>query len=176
MQRNIHGGGAQTVINGLRFENNTRLDDALLNVPGYEIFEHDVYFNGEFVAKLGKGHDLYRNFLTPKGIDYKTILSRKLLPDEAIYVPRITTMFIIEKKFQASEGSVDEKLQTSGFKKRQYTRLFKDLGYRVEYVYVLNDFFQHPKYRDVLDYISEVNSHYFFEEIPLRFLGLPFED
>ena len=42
----------------------------------------------------------------------------------------------------------------------------------VEYVYILNDWFNDPVYRDVLDYIKSVGCHYFFSELPLEFLGL----
>jgi len=45
-------------------------------------------------------------------------------------------------KFQKVAGSVDEKLQTCGFKKRQYTELLKPLDINVEYIYILNDWFQ----------------------------------
>ena len=43
----------------------------------------------------------------------------------------------------------------------------------VEYVYVLNDWFKDPSYKDVLDYINSVNCHYKFNELPLAWLGLP---
>ena len=43
----------------------------------------------------------------------------------------------------------------------------------VEYMYLLNDWFQKPEYKDVLDYILSVNCHYFFDNIPLENLGLP---
>jgi hypothetical protein len=44
---------------------------------------------------------------------------------------------------------------------------------KVEYVYVLNDLFKNPSYKDVLDYINSVNCHYKFNELPLAWLGLP---
>jgi hypothetical protein len=43
----------------------------------------------------------------------------------------------------------------------------------VEYVYVLNDWFKDPCYRDVLAYIQSVNCHYKFGSLPLAWLGLP---
>ena len=83
------------------------------------------------------------------------------------------TLFIIEIKFQQVSGSVDEKLQTCDFKRKQYSKLVRDLGWRVEYVYVLNDWFRDPVYRDTLDYIHSMNCHYLFNEVPLAWLGLP---
>ena len=53
-----------------------------------------------------------------------------------------------------------------------YKKLFTPLGYKVVYLYVFNDWFKHPRYRDILDYIKENGCYYFFNEIPLDFLGL----
>jgi hypothetical protein len=83
------------------------------------------------------------------------------------------TLFIIEVKYQQVAGSVDEKLQTCDFKRKQYVKLVAPLGLKVEYVYVLNDWFKNPSYKDVLDYINSVNCHYKFNELPLSWLGLP---
>ncbi len=47
------------------------------------------------------------------------------------------------------------------------------LNLTVEYMYVLNDWFQQTKYQDTLDYIKSVRCHYCFGEIPLSWLGLP---
>lgn len=52
-------------------------------------------------------------------------------------------------------------------------KLVTPLGLRVEYVYVLNDWFRKKEYKDVLDYIQSVNCHYKFNELPLSWLGLP---
>lgn len=79
----------------------------------------------------------------------------------------------IEWEFQQVAGSVDEKLQTCDFKKKQYQRLLYGANIEVEYIYLLSDWFRNPKYQDVLDYIISVHCHYFFEYIPLARLGLP---
>jgi len=42
------------------------------------------------------------------------------LPDDAMLVIIRETLFIIEIKFQQVEGSVDEKLQTCDFKRKQF--------------------------------------------------------
>jgi hypothetical protein len=82
------------------------------------------------------------------------------------------TVYIIEKKYQAGSGSVDEKLQTCDFKKKQYIKLFKPLNIKVEYYYVLNDWFRRPEYEDVFEYIESVGCKYFIEELPLEEVGL----
>lgn len=173
MAKNIYGGGSNTNANGLNFEQETDLKDALLKIPGYDIQGNSIYFNNSFIGVIASKHDLYRVLLEPNGINYKEIISKKLLPDEAIYLESLKTVFIIEKNFQNVAGSVDEKLQTCGFKKRQYTKLFSLLNIEVEYLYIFNDWFSQPQYNDVLEYIKESNCNYFFNEIPLQFLGLP---
>jgi hypothetical protein len=111
--------------------------------------------------------------LEEEGVNWKAIISKKLLPDDALLVIVRETLFIIEVKYQQVAGSVDEKLQTCDFKRKQYLKLVSGLGLKVEYVYVLNDWFKHPSYKDVLDYIHSVNCHYQFNTLPLAWLGLP---
>ena len=95
-----------------------------------------IYYEAEEVARSYRKHALYV-MLKQRGIDYRDHLSKMLLPDDAIYVIVENTMFIVELKFQNVRGSVDEKLQTCDFKKKQYRKLFAPLNYEVEYIYVL---------------------------------------
>ena len=95
-----------------------------------------------------------------------------LFPYTTLFRSVKDTLFLVEMKFQYVAGSVDEKLQTCDFKKRQYTRLLKPAGIKAEYIYVLNDWFKKPEYKDVLDYIKTVGCHYYFNEIPLNVIGL----
>ena len=165
-------GGAKTKT-GLGFEYKSDLGSAFTKFREYTISKGDLFFNGTVIAKLFKKHDLYKRFLEPKGVNYQSIISKKLLHDEAIYVLANDILFIIEMKFQEVAGSVDEKLQTCDFKKKQYEKLLSGTKIKVEYVYVLSDWFKHPSYKDVLDYIKSVKCHYFFETLPFNFLGLP---
>jgi len=95
------------------------------------------------------------------------------LPDEAILILKDQTLFIIEIKFQEVAGSVDEKLQTCDFKNKQYRKLLAPLNISVKYVYVLSDWFRNSAYKDVLNYVESVGCYYFFNELPMEFLGLP---
>ena len=61
------------------------------------------------------------------------------MPDEALYVIINNTLFVIEVKFQKVAGSVDEKLQTCDFKRKQYAKLMAPLNIEVEYIYILSD-------------------------------------
>jgi len=170
-------GGAKTHT-GLNFEEKVDFLDLLKEIKGYIVRKSnkkaglEVYFNEKLVARAFKKHDFYR-FLEENGIDWKKIISKKLLPDNALLVIVRETLFIIEVKYQQVAGSVDEKLQTCDFKRKQYLKLVQSLELKVEYVYVLNDWFKDPSYKDVLDYINSVNCHYKFNELPLAWLGLP---
>src|ERR1700679_757793 len=129
-------GGANTKT-GLKFEKKTDIVTLLSKVKGYTVRHgHTILFKGKEVAKSFKKNALYKH-LEEKKVDYKKILSKKLLPDEAIFVLSNNTLFVIEMKFQKVAGSVDEKLQTCDFKKKQYTKLMAPLNIDVEYIYIL---------------------------------------
>ncbi len=172
------GGGNTTT--GLRFEQRTDIRQIFENIEGYSIIEstnrtgYEIWFNHEKLAYCFKKRELYR-FLEqePYCVNWQEHLSKRLEPDNALFVIVRDTLLIIEIKFQQVSGSVDEKLQTCDFKRKQYSKLVRDLGWRVEYVYVLNDWFRDPVYRDTLDYIHSMNCHYLFNEVPLAWLGLP---
>ena len=180
----IKGGfGGGNTVTGLHFETRTDLRQLFEEIEGYELRDtgidrcgYQILFNGELLAYCFKKKELYR-FLSkePYNIDWRNHLSKQLEPDNALFIIIRDTLFIIEVKFQHVPGSVDEKLQTCDFKRKQYTKLVHQLGWKVEYVYVLNDWFKAPSYKDTLDYIHSMNCHYLFNEIPLKWLGLPHE-
>ena len=173
------GGGRTT--SGLLFEDECDFVTLLNAVPGYSIHERpdagcDVKFDGKIVANTFKKHAFYR-YLENQGVDWQSKISAKLLPDDAIIVITRKTLNIIEVKFQSVAGSVDEKLQTCDFKRKQYQKLVADLDLAVAYIYVLNSsWFGVPKYKDVLEYIQSVNCNYCFDRLPLEWLGLPTKD
>ena len=82
-------------------------------------FEKQVLIKNDGIC-LTK-NNLYK-YLEKNGIDWTTILSRKLLPDEAYYNPVTKEFSIYEKKYQQTEGSADEKPQTCGFKIWEYSK------------------------------------------------------
>lgn len=169
-------GGANTKT-GLVFEGKTDLRTFLCAQSGYKCVDDkrgwvSVLYKNEEVASIFKKNALYK-FLDFRNIDWCSILSKKLLPDDSIYVVINNTFFVIECKFQHVAGSVDEKLQTCDFKKKQYKKLLDQLNMDVEYIYLLSDWFKQPCYQDVLDYIVSVGCSYYFEYIPLKKFGLP---
>lgn len=170
-------GGAKT-LTGLHFERKVDFQQLIRDIAGYKVEKilgkagKGVFFEGKLVARCFRKYEFYK-FLTESNVDWKKLIVKKLLPDDALLVIVRETLFIIEVKYQQVGGSVDEKLQTCDFKRKQYLKLVSSLGLKVEYVYVLNDWFKKPEYKDVLDYIHSVNCHYRFNELPMAWLGLP---
>ena len=171
MIKNGKGGG--NTRTGLIFEGKTDLSVFLKNQPHYNMIGHDVFYDGKKVGEVYKKHKFYSVFLNKLGIDWTQYISKQLLPDDSIFVLLNNTLFIIECKHQQVAGSVDEKLQTCDFKKKQYKKLMAPANIDVEYIYLLDDWFRDKKYADVLNYIHSVGCDYYFEYIPLNRLGLP---
>ena len=174
------GKGGYRTTTGLCFEHKVDFLTLLRKIPFYTIKPSpvvgtDILFEDKVCATCFKKHQFYK-FLENEKIKWQNYISKKLLPDDAILVILRETLFIIEVKYQQVYGSVDEKLQTCDFKRKQYTKLVSPLNLKVEYVYVLNDWFKQPGYKDVLDYIHSVNCHYKFNELPLAWLGLPIKE
>lgn len=167
-------GGSRTNATGLNFEDKVELTEMLmakgflLGASGVGKTLHDSTGVRGLLFKKG---DLYR-FLKRQGVDYASILSKRLLPDNVFLNYGNKTAYVIEVKYQVTAGSVDEKLQTCDFKRKQYLKLLGPAGYNVEFAYVLNSWFKKDEYRDTMDYIRESGCHYFFREIDTAFLGL----
>lgn len=99
-------------------------------------------------------------------LDSETFMSKKILGDEVILNANTKTVYVFEKKSQQCAGSVDEKIQTCDFKKKQLQKMMGSVGYQVQYIYLLNEWFMQPQYRDVLEYIQSVGCEYYFNNIP----------
>ena len=166
------GTGGGNTITGLNFEKERDILDILKKAKDYSIRGHVIYYRGKEVALSYRKQGLYK-LLAEKKVDWRKLVSKRLFPDEALYVIVNNTLFIIEMKFQKVAGSVDEKLQTCDFKKKQYRKLMAPLNIDVEYIYILNDWFKNPSYKDTLDYVISVGCQYYFNYLPLQKLGLP---
>lgn len=143
-----------------------------MKTAGYQRKGHVVYDGTTEIGMSVPQKRLYTYFLTPHNIDYRDYNSKEWHPDEAFINYELKTAFIIEKTFQHSPGSVDEKLPNCHFKKLEYQKLFSPLNFNVEFIYIFNDWFKDPRYKDTLDYIKTMGCHYFYNEIPLDLLGL----
>ncbi|KKQ91330.1 MAG: hypothetical protein UT17_C0011G0005 [Candidatus Woesebacteria bacterium GW2011_GWB1_39_10] len=170
MKSNGTGGG--NTITGLNFEKEYDILEILKKAKDYSVKGNVIYYRDKEVAKSYRKQGLYK-LLTEKKVDWRKLVSKRLFPDEALYVIINNTLFIIEMKFQKVAGSVDEKLQTCDFKKKQYRKLMAPLNIDVEYIYILNDWFKNPAYKDTLDYVISVGCQYYFNYLPLQKIGLP---
>ena len=170
MKKKGFGGG--NTITGLKFERGRDILSILRNAKGYSVKGNVIFYLGKEVARSYRKYSLYK-YLESQGVDYQKIISKRLLPDEAWYVIVKNTLFVIEMKYQEVTGSVDEKLQTCDFKKKQYKKLMAPLNIEVEYIYILSDWFRKLEYKDVLDYVISVGCQYYFQYLPLQKLGLP---
>ena len=171
MIKNGKGGG--NTRTGLVFEGKVDLSTFLGQQPHYSVVGNDVFYDTQKVARVFKKNAFYAVFLKELNIEWSNYISKRLLPDDSIFVLLNNTLYIIECKHQQVAGSVDEKLQTCDFKRKQYKKLMAPANIDVEYIYLLDDWFRQTAYKDVLDYIQSVGCDYYFEYIPLAKLGLP---
>lgn len=166
------GTGGGNTITGLNFERGKDILSILAKTKEYSVKGNVIFYDGKEVARSYRKYGLYK-YLELEGVDWRKIISKRLLPDEAIYVIVRNTLYVIEMKYQEVGGSVDEKLQTCDFKKKQYKKLMAPLNIEVEFIYILSDWFRKPEYKDTLDYIISVGCQYYFQYLPLQKLGLP---
>jgi len=165
-------GGANTKT-GLYFEGRVDFSTFIKKQKDYKVKAGTIFYKGEEVGVTFKKNGLYK-YLESQKIDYRKHVTKKLLPDDVIFVIANNTFFILEIKFQKVAGSTDEKLQTCDFKIKQYRKLLSSLNVEVQYIYILNDWFKKIEYRDVLDYIISINGcSYYFNYLPLQKIGLP---
>lgn len=106
MIKNGKGGG--NTKTGLIFEGETDLATFLSKQPSYSVDDGVVYYEGKKVARIFKKYGFYK-FLAEKGVDWKKIISKRLLPDDSIYVIINNTLFIIECKYQQVNGDICSK-------------------------------------------------------------------
>lgn len=139
-----HGaGGANTNKNGLSFENITDLKS-----------EYKIVYDDKYFIKITFNRDdnelkkQYTALRKKQFLKFMEIYKAKEIeaahgckePDE-VYVDTIKkVIFILEKKYQKSNGSVCEKIQTGPFKKWHYENMYPD--FTIEYIYCLSNWFK----------------------------------
>ena len=145
-------GGAEAVKSGREFEEATNLNKRI----------------SDELCKILHQNEFYKFF----GIKWKNFLSKKIIPDEVLVNNHNMTVYIIEKKNQTSCGSNDEKLYACEAKKMKYSQMLAGYGYKVEMIYLCNDWFKQPCYKDTFDFMDMKGIKHFIDEIPLDALGL----
>lgn len=145
-------GGANTNKNGLPYEELTSLKDKYNSCnENNKCIEFEGY-DRKFVK--GDKSDLHK-IMKKNGETNPDILPAAgcKQPDEAYIDLENKIAYIIEKKFQQTSGSVDEKLQTGPFKKMHYGKLFPN--FKIYYIYCLSDWFKKEDYKSTLNYLTE---------------------
>ena len=183
------GTGGSSTLTGKVFEYKTSLEECL-KLAGYTLVERldirhgtpgpikEVYKDNELYGILLEQDKLYY-YLESLNINYKDFISNKQKPDECFINFKLKTVYIIEKKSQSGEGSTDEKLAVCDYKLKQYKKVFSPLGYDVKWYFLLDEWFKtnhFPKKKDLYNYVKECGCEYYFDEVPLKELGLEGEE
>lgn len=172
-------GGAKTTHNGLSFENKTSIENKLLEKKFNKIIidkkkKHSYYFEN----KINDNKIIY---LTQSGFrifmknEFKIDIYKN--PDEAfiIFSNNNIHIKILEKKNQNVEGSVEDKLKTGFFNKREYEKMIKmanneEYKFNVEYAFCVSKFLQNKfesnqtKYNIIKEIMNEDNIKIFYGE------------
>lgn len=178
---NVYGGGSNTNVNGLNFEGRTDFIDFIKNNKNFNLKQiykfkktFEIFYKKKLQGYYTEKFEFYNFFLNQQEVNWKSLISKQYLPDAVFININNSTVYIIEKKFQAGPGSVDEKLQTCDFKKKIYAKIISNCKdkYNVEYFYILNNWYERKEYSDVKKYIKSVDCNYFINKINYDILGI----
>lgn len=148
-------GGANTNKNGLSYEEYTDLKSKykscnFIKKDSIYIVEFEGYERPFIKANKSTLHK-YMKKIGQINQDLTPAAGCKE-PDEAYIDNEKKSVFIIEKKFQQTSGSVDEKIQTGHFKKIHYEELFPN--FKIYYIYCLSDWFKKEEYKSTINYLK----------------------
>jgi hypothetical protein len=151
-------GGANTNKNGLSYEEKTNLEplysECIENKKNKSKIIKFIGYENELINANKSMLHKYMENIGEKETSLQSAAGCKE-PDEAYIDLAKKYIFIIEKKFQQTPGSVDEKIQTAAFKKYHYSNLFPN--FKIYYIYCLSDWFKRDEYKSVLEYLSNIN-------------------
>jgi hypothetical protein len=176
LNKRTKSGGLNTTINGLIFEYKTSIENKLI--------EHG--FNKNIMNKKSKYGYYYEHinnknkkiiYMTQSGFKKyfkeKFDISTYKQPDEAfIFISNnIYDVKILEKKNQNSEGSVEDKLKTGTFNRREYEKMLNikdEYKFNVAYAFCVNRFLEEKfksknvKYKNILEIMKEDGINLFY--------------
>lgn len=181
-QHNTSGGGSQTNHNGLKFERDTDFSELVSQLEKYSLEEiiyddkkkyrgFDVYRDDKFVGKIVP-HTRFYDWL--KEINLENTNAKHGDPDECFINYENKTVYIIEKKWQQTSGSVDEKLFGFGNKRRLYQRILDSVEdpFSVQFVFVGNDFFKQKSYRNYFEMLRGDGVKIMIDEYDMVYFSL----
>jgi hypothetical protein len=134
-------GGANTNKNGLQYEKKSDLSSLFTVIQSVKQYS-EVTFNTDkdltpFIYLKKKQFLKYLSSVIDKSIP---IAHGCKEPDECYINEKTKTIFIIEKKYQQTTGSVCEKLQSAPVKKKHLLELFPT--YNTVYIFCLSSWFK----------------------------------
>ena len=175
-----NSGGKNTNINGLKFEKNTSIESKLLDNNFTKIIMNSKNKCGYYYELINDNNKII--YLTQSGFklyfkNYFNINIHKH-PDEAfiIITDNEYKIKILEKKNQNTDGSVEEKLKTGNFNKREYDKMINlqntntNIIFTIEYTFCISKFLQDKfesnniKYNIIKDIMLEDNIKIFYGE------------
>ena len=155
--RGTGAGGSNTNKNGLPYEELTDLNDRLTIIKKNK-FCDIIKFNGnEKLFSKTKQANLFKYMKDEINKNIEKAHGCKN-PDECYIDEESKNMFIIEKKFQQTSGSVCEKIQGAPFKREHYSRTFPN--YNIIYIYCFSEWFKKNCIAE-LEYLDFKNIPYF---------------
>ena len=158
VNRGTGAGGSNTNKNGLPYEELTDLDDRITVIENNKYSKKITFDDNEKPFIKTKQSNLFKCMKDDIDTNIEKAHGCKN-PDECYIDQETKTMFIIEKKFQQTSGSVCEKIQTPDFKIWQYKRTFPK--HNIVYVYCLSEWFK-KNCKAEMEYLDYKNIPYFW--------------
>jgi len=160
INRGTGAGGANTNLNGLSFENKFyKLFSNNINKKIIKYGYTQISINNTELIYCKKSQ--FRNYMNSRYLtDYNIpVLSGCKNPDCVIIDIENKKIYIIEIKYQNSNGSTLEKIQTACMKQENYNERYPN--YNIEYIYCFSEWFKNNCYAE-LHYLKKKNIKYYF--------------
>lgn len=158
----------RNTTSGSKFEISTDIQ-AALKAEGY-MPNGNISSNGVYSLKFTSKYSFNRWVKEEFDKSWESVgIKWKMLPDESVFCPEILRVSILEKKFQNTAGSVDEKILTGVAKALAYEKLFAGTGVQVQYAFLLNDWFKKERYTYFIDLNNTFGIKTFFNTVPASF-------
>ena len=154
----LNGSQGNSTLTGAIFENQTDLKECLK--------KNNIDISNIIFLKK---NDFPKYFTEKTNCNMQDIFGKVFLPDEAIIFNN--NLIIIEKKYQQTPGSVDEKLQTGPYKLSIYKKCAELLHLnKATFSYLVNSsWFNKEKYTiHLFPWLKENNIEVYFDNIPLN--------
>lgn len=141
---------------------------------GYKMMDHETLFGVKRIF-ADKNNELFftqksglKNWVESRVDKYDPPVSKSLVPQNALINVNQKKIMIIEYFSQTTSGSLDSKLVTCDFKRKQYVKQFSQLDYSIEYILVINEWFTGESYKDCIDYIVASGCKIYFTELKIE--------